>query len=73
MSMGIERRKVFDTDAEREHFLGRPDEILQETGTLCIAWALMPNHFHLLLRSGPVAVSTIVRRLLTGYALWYNR
>lgn len=48
-------------------------EILQETKTLCYAWALIPNHFHLLLRTGPVGISTIMRRLLTGYALWYNR
>ncbi|WP_367172701.1 transposase [Desulfobacula sp.] len=37
------------------------------------AWALIPNHFHLLLRTGTVSISTIMRRLLTGYALWYNR
>jgi putative transposase len=34
---------------------------------------LIPNHFHLLLRTGPVPISTVMRRLLTGYALWYNR
>ncbi|MFH2046500.1 MAG: transposase [Pseudomonadota bacterium] len=33
----------------------------------------MPNHFHLLLRTGNVSISTTMRRLLTGYALWYNR
>ena len=31
MSRGIERRKVFDTDADREHFLERLGEILHET------------------------------------------
>ncbi len=73
MVRGIERRKIFDGDADRDHFLHRMGEILLDTQTTCFAWALMPNHFHLLLRTGNVSVSTIMRRLLTGYALWFNR
>jgi putative transposase len=73
MCRGIERRKIFETDADREHFLERLGEILRETQTTCYAWALIPNHFHLLLRSGTVPISTVMRRLLTGYALWFNR
>ena len=48
-------------------------EILLDTETTCFAWSLMPNHFHLLLRTGKVPVSTVMRRLLTGYAIWFNR
>jgi len=73
MVRGIERRKIFDGDADRDHFLHRMGEILLDTQTTCFAWALMPNHFHLLLRTGNVPISTIMRRLLTGYALWFNR
>ena len=72
MVRGIERSRVFRSDADRNHFLERLGEILQETKTICYAWALIPNHFHLLLRTGPVPISTVMRRLLTGYALWYN-
>jgi len=73
MVRGIERRTVFRSDADRNHFLERLGEILRETKTTCYAWSLIPNHFHLLLRTGPVPISTVMRRLLTGYALWYNR
>ncbi len=73
MVRGIERRKIFDSDADRDHFLHRMGEILLDTKTTCFAWALMPNHFHLLLRTGNVPVSTVMRRLLTGYAIWFNR
>lgn len=73
MVRGIERRKIFDGDADRDHFLHRMGEILLDTGTTCFAWSLMPNHFHLLLRTGTVPVSTVMRRLLTGYAIWFNR
>jgi hypothetical protein len=33
----------------------------------------MPNHAHLLLRTGMQPIATIMRRLLTGYALDFNR
>ena len=70
---GIERGAVFRSDTDRNHFLERLGKTLQDTKTICYAWALIPNHFHLLLRTGPVPITTVMRRLLTGYALWYNR
>jgi len=73
MVRGIERGKVFRSDTDRNHFLERLGGILRETKTICYAWSLIPNHFHLLLRTGPVPISMVMRRLLTGYALWYNR
>jgi REP element-mobilizing transposase RayT len=73
MVRGIEGKAVFRSDTERNHFLERLGEILQDTRTLSYAWALIPNHFHLLLRTGSVPISTVMRRLLTGYASWYNR
>jgi putative transposase len=73
MVRGIERRKIFDSDANRDHFLHRLGEILLDTGTTCFAWSLMPNHFHLLCRTGNISISTVMRRLLTGYATWFNR
>ncbi|MBN1665077.1 MAG: transposase, partial [Deltaproteobacteria bacterium] len=73
MVRGIERKKIFDNDADREQFLKRIGEILEDTSTTCFAWSLMPNHFHLLVRTGHTTISTVMRRLLTGYAIWYNR
>jgi putative transposase len=73
MVRGIERRAVFRGDSDRDHFLDRLGEILQDTQTPCYAWALMPNHVHLLLKTGTVPISTVMRRLLTSYALWFNR
>ena len=37
------------------------------------AWALIPNHFHLLLRTGPTPLSKVMRRLMTGYAVTFNK
>jgi len=73
IARGINRKKIFSDDADRYNFLSRLDKILTDTNTACFAWALIPNHFHLLLRTGLVPISTIMRRLLTGYAMRYNR
>ncbi|MGD9057482.1 MAG: transposase [Desulfobacterales bacterium] len=70
---GIAKSKIFLDAKDRYSFLKRLEKILTDTNTPCYAWALMPNHFHLLLRTGIVPISTIMRRLLTGYAIYHNR
>jgi putative transposase len=70
---GIERRKIFNDDQDRDDFIKRLGELVAETRTQCFVWALIPNHFHLLLRTGDEPVSTLMRRLLTGYAIGFNR
>ncbi|WP_035497722.1 transposase [Citrifermentans bremense] len=69
---GIERRDVFNDNCDRDDFVERLGNILSETSTICYAWALIPNHFHLLLQTGSCPVSTIMSRLLTGYATNFN-
>ncbi len=72
IARGIGRRNIFDDDRDRNDFLERLGTALTETGTACFAWALIPNHFHLLVRTGQTHVATVMRRLLTGYAIGYN-
>jgi len=72
MVRGIERTKIFESDADRDQFIQRLSDILSDTETTCYAWSLMPNHFHLLLQTGETPISTVMRRLLTGYAIRYN-
>jgi REP element-mobilizing transposase RayT len=33
----------------------------------------MPNHFHLIIRTGARPLSDLMRKLLTGYALYFNK
>lgn len=73
MIRGIERRKIFRNDEDREDFLERLSNLLPETETSCYAWAFLPNHAHFLFRSGNVPLATLMRRLLTGYAVSFNR
>jgi len=64
---GIERRKIFRSDDDRKDFLNRLSALIPETKTDCFAWAIIPNHVLLLLRSGMAPVSVLMSRLLTGY------
>jgi putative transposase len=73
MVRGIERRKIFWADLDRDSFVDRLGEVLTHSHTSCFAWALMPNHVHLLLRTGPTPLPTVMRRVLTGYAGQFNR
>jgi putative transposase len=70
---GIDRGLIFRDDVDRNRFNERLGALLSETRTACYAWALMPNHFHLLVRTGAVPVAGLMRRLLTGYAIAFNR
>jgi REP element-mobilizing transposase RayT len=72
MVRGMERRDIYLEDEDRLDFMKRLSGLLTETRTECFAWALMSNHFHLLLQTGDVPVATVMRRLLTGYAVRFN-
>ena len=69
---GIERQKIFRDDDDRAALLNRLGRVLTESGTPCYAWALMPNHAHFLLETGRVSLATVMRRVLTGYAVTFN-
>lgn len=72
ISRGIERRDIFLDDDDRHLFVQRLSSLIDTTSTFCIAWSLIPNHFHLLLRTSDVKLATFMRRLLTGYAVVFN-
>jgi REP element-mobilizing transposase RayT len=69
---GIEKRRIVDDQKDRKNFVSRMGHIASETDTLIYAWALMPNHAHILLRSSHFGLPNYMRRLLTGYAIGYN-
>ena len=70
---GIEKKKIVSHDQDRQDFVARMGTIALETETSVYAWALMTNHAHILLRSGPSGLPRYMRRLLSGYAVSYNR
>ena len=70
---GIAKKEIFLGDEDRADFTERLSTLLPETTTACYAWAFMSNHVHMLLRTGDAPLSTLMARLLTGYAAGFNR
>ena len=73
IARGIERQKLFREDSDRELFLERLESGIERTQARCYAWVLMSNHFHLLLRTGTRPISELMRSVLTGHAVYFNK
>ena len=73
MGRGIDGVKIFINRKDREDFLERLADLCRADALSVYAWALMGNHFHILLRTGNQALSNSMRKLLTGYVVNYNR
>ena len=70
---GIEPRPILRDDTDRAGFVDQLGRVPTTTAIPCHAWALLPKHVHLLLRTGAVPLTTLMRWLLTGYAAAFNR
>jgi REP element-mobilizing transposase RayT len=73
MVRGLERRVLFRDDADRADFVARVAALADPGALTVYAWALLPNHAHLLVRTGTRPLARSMRSLLTGYAGAFNR
>jgi REP element-mobilizing transposase RayT len=73
MARGIEGRAIFVGAGDYEDFLERLAKGLEQCPGQVLGWALMPNHFHLLVRAGGKGISSLMQRVMTGYAVSFNR
>lgn len=73
MVRGLERRPIFRDDADRADFVARLAALALPGAFQVYAWALLPNHAHLLVRTGTCPLARTMRSLLTGYAGAFNR
>jgi putative transposase len=73
MVRGIARSDLFYDNTERNRFIDRMETVFTEGKTGCYAFALLSNHVHLLVRTGSSPLSLLMRRLLTSYAISFNK
>jgi len=73
MVRGLERRAIFRDDVDRTDFAARLAALAEHGALTVYAWALLPNHAHLLVRTGARPLPRSMRSLLTGYAGAFNR
>ena len=73
MLRGIDRSNIFIDREDKERFLERLGQTVQSSKCAICAWVIMDNHVHLLFRSGQEGISSVMRKVLTWYAQYYNR
>lgn len=73
MVRGLDRQVIFRDDHDRDDFLRRLEGLVRAAAWTIYAWALLPNHAHLLVRTGSRPLPRSMRSLLTGYAGAFNR
>ena len=63
MGRGIDGIEIFVNRTDRVDFLDRLKKLCESEAISVYAWALMSNHFHLLVRTGNIPLSKSMRRL----------
>ncbi|MFZ4397939.1 MAG: transposase [Kiritimatiellia bacterium] len=68
----IERSRLFTEDTERERFVERLGERVEEYDVRLYLFVLMTNHFHLVFETPEGNCSRFMHSLLTSYTVYYN-
>lgn len=73
MGRAIDGRLLFVDNDDRQMFLQLFESGLGETDYRCYAWALMGNHYHLLVRANANPLWMLMRKLNSNYARYYAK
>lgn len=69
---GIGKRIIFEDDADRNRFLNRLRSYIDVSSLEILAWCLMDNHVHLILKAEFDDLKRTMHGLSTSYANYYN-
>ncbi len=73
MVRGINRQPIFLDDEDREKFLQCAAAVRALSGCRILAYCLMGNHVHLVIRIGHESLGQTMKRLGVRYVGWFNR
>ena len=65
--------RVFADDVLAERFVAILRRVISQDGVVVLAWALLSNHYHLIVRQGPVPLSRTMKALQQGVTRFRNR
>jgi putative transposase len=72
MSRGVERRSIFLDDEDRSRFLQILGGVVRRYGWECVAFCLMGNHYHFVVRTPRPNLSRGMGVVNSAYAISYN-
>src|SRR6478736_3256730 len=70
---GIERRPIFKTPEDYDHFVALAGLMPSRFGIRVHAYALLSSHYHLLVETPAANLSQAVQWLNVSYSVWFNR
>jgi putative transposase len=73
INRGIERRSIFRSPVDSRHFLQLLAQLPTRFGLLIHCYALLPNHYHLLVQTPQANLSQALQWLNVSYSVWFNR
>ncbi len=73
MARGVDGRDIYGDDADRADFLNVLKRVASASAAEVLAYCLMGNHFHLAIKVGRISLSSVMQRILTPYAMKFNR
>ncbi len=72
MLRGIDKRDIFLTQNDYKRFLHYIELAKEKSETLLLAYCLMTNHVHMLLKEGKEEIGNFIKRIAVGYAQYHN-
>jgi Transposase and inactivated derivatives len=72
MLRGVNRCAIFLEDADYRRFLRVLSVAVELSGCHVLAYCLMPNHVHLVLRTGEEQIGQVMKRIGVRYVGWFN-
>ena len=72
VTRGNNKRVIYLTDRDRHFFCIQVDRIAKKYGWTVVAYCLMSNHYHLVIRVGEKGLSNGMCELNTSYAVNFN-
>lgn len=73
MLRGVNRAEIFLEPEDYDRFLVALARVRDASGCQVLAYCLMPNHVHLVLRTPVEPIGSVMKRLGVRYAGWFNR
>ena len=71
-SRGSNRQPIFLHDRDRDDFLGCLGRVVSGSKLCCLAYCLMPNHYHLVVEAARDTLSRALHRVNGLYAQGFN-
>ncbi len=69
------KEKIYRSEKDYKVFVNLMFEYIKPTRLKLIAYCLMPNHFHLIIKNGTKKkeISKFMQKFMTAYVMYFNR